>query len=92
MYTSTRLLGLRQCVAAVESHSLLGLVFVNFSDLKSVPAYSRLVKPDAYHRPVSTDVCLPHVNNNFNYELIYRNLAAGNCTLLYNVLSMCGQV
>jgi hypothetical protein len=36
---------------------------------------------------LSIDVFLPHVNNNLNCELIYRNFEAGNYTLLYNILS-----
>jgi hypothetical protein len=68
---------------------MLDLVFANFTDLKSVPADSGLVTPDTYHPPLSIDVFLPHVDDNLNCEFSYRNFAAGNCTLLYNILSAC---
>jgi hypothetical protein len=87
--TFTCLLGLRQCVEAVDSHNLLDLVFANFTDLKPVPADFGLVKPDSYHPPLSTDIFLPHITNNLNCEFSYRNFAAGNYTLLYNILSTC---
>jgi hypothetical protein len=87
VYTSTSLLGLRLCVEGVDIHNLLDLVFTNFSDAKSVIADSGLVKPDTYHPGMSTDVCLPRVNNNVNCEFSNRNFAAGNYTLLYNILS-----
>jgi hypothetical protein len=38
---------------------------------------------------LSIDVFLPHINNNLNSEFSYRNFAAGNYTLLYNILSAC---
>jgi hypothetical protein len=38
---------------------------------------------------LSIDVFLPHVNNNLNCEFSYRNFAAGNYNLLYNILSGC---
>jgi hypothetical protein len=63
------------------------LVFANFTDLKSVPAASGLVTPNTYHPPLSIDVHLPHVTNNQNCEFTYRNFAAGNYTLLYNMIS-----
>jgi hypothetical protein len=87
IYTSTCLLGLRQCVEAVDSINLLDLVFANFSDLKLVPVDSGLVTPDTYHPPLSIDVLLPHVNNNLNSEINYLIYSAGNYTLLYNLLS-----
>jgi hypothetical protein len=59
IYTSTCLLGLRQCVEAIDTPSMLDLVFANFTDLKSVPAHSGLVTPDTYHPPLSIDVFLP---------------------------------
>jgi hypothetical protein len=40
------LLGLRQFVVAIDSHNLLDLVFYNLIDLKPVPSYSDLVKPE----------------------------------------------
>jgi hypothetical protein len=90
IYTSTFFLGPRQCVEAADSHNLLDLVFANFSDLKPVPADSGLVKPDSYHPPLSTDIYLPHITNNLNCEFsFFRNFAAGNYTLLYNILSTC---
>jgi hypothetical protein len=49
--------------------------------------YSELVAPDKYHPPLNIDVFLPKVNNNLNYEFSYRIFAAGNYTLLYNILS-----
>jgi hypothetical protein len=61
----------------------------HFTDLKSVPADSGLLTPDTYHPPLSIDVFLPHVNNNLNCEFSYRNFAAGNYTLLYNIPSAC---
>jgi hypothetical protein len=66
---------------------MLDLVFANFTDPKSVPADSGLVTLDIYHPPLSIDVFLPHINNNLNCEFSYRIFAAGNYTLLYNVLS-----
>jgi hypothetical protein len=66
---------------------MLDLVFANFSDLKLVPADSGLVMPDTYHPPFSTDVLLPHVNNNLNSGISYLIYSAGNYTLLYNLLS-----
>jgi hypothetical protein len=68
---------------------LLDLVFANFTDLNFIPVHSGLVKPDTYHPPLSTDVYLPHVNNNLNCEFNYRIFAAGNYTLLYNIFSPC---
>jgi hypothetical protein len=87
IYTSTCLLGLKQCVEAVDSIKLLDLVFANFTDLKLVPVDSGLVTPDTYHPPFSIDVLLPHINNNLNSEFSYRIYSAGNSTLLYNILS-----
>jgi hypothetical protein len=87
IYTSTFLLQLRQCVEAVDSLNLLDIVFTNFTDLKSVPPDSGLVTPDTYHPSLNIDVLLPHVNNNLNSEFGYRIFAAGNYTLLYNILS-----
>jgi hypothetical protein len=87
IYSSTYFLGLRQCVEAVDSLNLLELVFANFTDLKSVPAYSGFVTPDTYHLPLSIDVFLPYSNNNLNCEFSYRIFAAGNYTLLYNIPS-----
>jgi hypothetical protein len=46
-----------------------------------------LVNPVTYHSPLSIDVYLPHVNNNLNYEFIYRKFADCNYTLLYNNIS-----
>lgn len=66
VYTSTCLLGLRQCFEPVDSHNFLDLVFANFTDVKSVPANFGLVSPYIYHPPLSIDVCLPQVNNNLN--------------------------
>jgi hypothetical protein len=66
---------------------MLDLVFANFTDLKLVPADSGLVTPDTYHPPLCIDVLLPHINNNLNSEFSYRIYAAGNYTLLYNLLS-----
>jgi hypothetical protein len=54
--TSTYLLGLRQCVEAVDSINMIDLVFANFSDLKLVSADSGLVTPDIYHHPFSVNV------------------------------------
>jgi hypothetical protein len=65
---------------------MLDRVFANFTDLKSVPADSGLVKPDAFHPPLSIDVMLFHVNKNLNGEFSYRNFAAGNYELLYSML------
>jgi hypothetical protein len=87
IYTSTCLLGLRQCVEAIDTPNMLDLVFANFTDLKTLPTDSGLVTPDTYHPIFSIDVSLPHVNNNLNCEFCYRNFAAGNYTLLYNILS-----
>jgi hypothetical protein len=53
IHTSTCLLGLRQCVEAVDTLNMLDLVFANFTDLKSVPADSGLVAPDKYHPPLN---------------------------------------
>jgi hypothetical protein len=36
---------------------------------------------------LSSDVYLPHVNNNLNWEFSYRIIAAVNYTLVYNILS-----
>jgi hypothetical protein len=83
-------LGLKQCVEATDSRNLLHLVVANFTDLKSVTADSGFAKPDTYHLPLSTDVYLSHVNNHLNCEFSYRNFAAGNYALLYNILSTCG--
>jgi hypothetical protein len=66
---------------------MLDLGFANFTDIKSVPTNSGLVTPDTYHPPLSIDVFSPHVNNNLNCEFSYQNFAAGNYTLLYNILS-----
>jgi hypothetical protein len=44
IYTSTSLLGPRQCLEAVDIHDLLDLVFANFTDLKSVPVDCGLVR------------------------------------------------
>jgi hypothetical protein len=55
--------------------------------IESVPADSGLVKPDTYHPPLSTNVCLPHASYNLNCEFSYRIFAAGNYNLLYNILS-----
>jgi hypothetical protein len=65
-YTSTCLLGLRQCIEAVDSLNILELLSANFTDLKSVPYDSGLVTPDihVYHPPLSIDVFLLHINNN----------------------------
>jgi hypothetical protein len=79
------LLGPRQCVEAVASHNFLDLVFANFTDLKSVPADSGLVKPDTHHPPLSTDVYLPHFINNLNREFSCRDFAVRNSALLYNI-------
>jgi hypothetical protein len=59
IYTSTCLLGPRQCAEAIDSLNMLDLVFANFTDLKSVPAHSGLVTPDTYHPPLSIDVFCP---------------------------------
>jgi hypothetical protein len=64
---------------------MLDLVFANFT----VPSDSGLVTPDTYHPPLSTDVYLPHVNNNLNYECSYLFFAAGNYALFYNSLFTC---
>jgi hypothetical protein len=66
IYTFTCRLGRRQCIETVHKLNLLELVFANFTDLKSVPDDSHLVKPDIYHPPFSIDVYLPHDNNNIN--------------------------
>jgi hypothetical protein len=89
IYTSTCLLGLRQCVEGADSLDLLDLVFTNFTDLKSVPADSGFITPDTYHLPLNIDVLLPHVNDNLNSEFSYRIFAAGNYLypLLYNIIS-----
>jgi hypothetical protein len=88
IYTSICLLGLRQCVGAVDSHNMLDLVFANFTNFKLVPADSGFVTPDTYHPPLAIDVkLLPHINNNSNSQFSYRIFAAGNYTLLYNILS-----
>jgi hypothetical protein len=87
IYTSTCLLGLRQCVEAVDSLNMLDLVFANFTDLKSLLADSGLVKPDTYHPPLNINFLLPHVNINLNCEFSYQNFAAGNYSLLYSTLS-----
>jgi hypothetical protein len=71
IYPSTCLLGLRQCVEAVDALNMLDLVFANFTDPKSVPANSGLVAPDLYHLPLSTDISLPHNNNNNNNNNLY---------------------
>jgi hypothetical protein len=68
---------------------LLEIVSANFTDLKSVPAISGLVKPDTYQPPLSVDVYLSQVKNNLNCEFNYRNFAGKNYTLLYNLLSTC---
>jgi hypothetical protein len=68
---------------------MLDIVFVNFTDLKSVPGDSGLVTPYTYHPTLSINIFLPHVNNNLNCEFSYRNFAAGSYTLLYNILSAC---
>jgi hypothetical protein len=87
IYTSTCLLGPRQCVEAFDTLNMLDLNFAIFTDLMSVPADSGLVAPDKYHPPLSINVIFPHDNNNINCEFSYRNFAAGNYTLLYNILS-----
>jgi hypothetical protein len=43
VYTSTRLLGIRQCVEAVDIINMLDIVFANFTNLKLLPADSGLV-------------------------------------------------
>jgi hypothetical protein len=83
LYSSTCLLDLRQSVEAVDSLNLLGLVFANFTDLKSLPANFGLVKPDSYHPPLNIHVSLPYVNKYLNCEFNYQNFAAGNYSLLY---------
>jgi hypothetical protein len=87
IYTPTNLLGLRQCVEAVDSVNMFDLVITNFTNLKLVPVDSGLVTPDTHHPPFSIDVLLPHVNNNLNSEISYRIYSADACTLLYNILS-----
>jgi hypothetical protein len=87
MYTFTCLLGLRQCVEAVDSSNILEVVFANFTDLKFVPANSGLVMSDTYHRSLSIDIFLPPINTNLNSEFSNLIYAAGNYTLLYNILS-----
>jgi hypothetical protein len=88
-YTSTCLLGLRKCVEIIDTPNMLDLDFANFTDLNSVSADSDFVTSATYHPPLSIDVFLPHFINNLNYEFSYRNSAAGNYTLLYNILSAC---
>jgi hypothetical protein len=80
LYSHPRFLGIMQSVETVDNHNLLDLVFANFTDLKSVPADSGLVKPDTNHPPMSIDVNLSHVINNLNCEFTCRNFAAINCT------------
>jgi hypothetical protein len=63
---------------------VLDLLFVNFSDLKSIPAAPGYVSPVTYHTFYSI-----HVNNDLNDEFGYRNFAAGNQTLLHKILSTC---
>jgi hypothetical protein len=70
---------------------MLDLVFANFTYVKAVPTDSGLVMPDTYHPPLCIDVFLPHVNINLNCEFSYLNFAAGNYTLLYNILLTIGQ-
>jgi hypothetical protein len=68
------ILGLRQCVEAVDSLNMVDLVFANFTYLKSLPANSGLVKPDSCHPPLNIDVSLPYVNKYLNCEFSYQNL------------------
>jgi hypothetical protein len=42
-----------------------------------------------YHSPLSIGVYLAHVTNNLNCEFSYRNFAAGNYTLLSDILCTC---
>jgi hypothetical protein len=79
MYTSTCHLGLRLCAKTDNTHSLLDW---------SVPADSGFFKPDTRRCPFSTDVYLPHVNNNLKCESSYRNFAASKDTLLHKFLSV----
>jgi hypothetical protein len=58
LYTPPHLLGLRQCIEAVDSINMLDLDFVNLI-------------PDTYHLSLSINVLLPHVNNNLNSEFSY---------------------
>jgi hypothetical protein len=87
IYTSTCFLGLRQYVETVDTLNMLYLFFANFTDIKSVPTGSGLVTPDTYHPPLNIDVFVSHFNSNLNCEFSYRNFAAGNYTLLYNIPS-----
>jgi hypothetical protein len=59
IYTSTCLLGLRQCVEAVDILNILDLAFANFTDLKSTPTDSGFVTADTNLPPLSIDVFLP---------------------------------
>jgi hypothetical protein len=66
IYTSTSLLGLGQCVEAVDTLNMLDLVFANFTDLKSLRTDSGLITPDTYYPSLSIDRYLLHVNNTLN--------------------------
>jgi hypothetical protein len=70
-------------------NKILYLVFASITDVQSVPVDSGLVKSDAYHPPPSIHVYLPYVSNALNCESTYRNITAGNYTLLYTILSTC---
>jgi hypothetical protein len=43
--------------------------------------------PDTYYPPIVIGISLPLVNHTLNCEYSYRKYAAGDYTLLYNVLS-----
>jgi hypothetical protein len=68
-YTSTSLLGLRQCVEAGDSVNTLDLLFANFSNLKLVPADSGLVMPVTYHPPFSIGL-QPHMIGQAHMKLL----------------------
>jgi hypothetical protein len=93
IYTSTCFLGLRQCTEDVDSPNLLDPFFVNFTDLKSVPADSGLVVPDTYRPPLNTGAFLPHVNYNLNSELVIKFLQQAS-TFYFTTFCLCmtGQV
>jgi hypothetical protein len=86
IFTSTCLLDLRQCVEATDSRNMLDLVFANFAAIQAVPATSGLVTPDAYHPPLLIDVILPYKKNNLNCWSRHYIYAAGDYSLLYNLL------
>jgi hypothetical protein len=93
------LLDFRQCIDAVGSSSLLGLVFTNFNQLHINFIDSGIVKPDAYYPPlfnhvfmlfeISTCKCV-YSNYVFAFQdhMLYNVLLTYDWSFMYKIISI----